>query len=251
MRIHCLQHVPWHGRAFLPLWAAAAGHDWEVTLVPEADRLPAPESFDALVIMGGPMSLREQAKHPWLVAEQRLLESVLERGQPFLGICLGAQLLAAVHGAPVRRGRHSEIGWYPLALTAEHRDTWLGDALPEGLETFFWHDDVFETPADAVRIAGTEASPDQAFVTGSALGLQFHLEVTPEWAAHLARRDAEQLVPNRYVQSATDILGRPASSYEQNNAVMATVLERWLGQSAVAGDPAQALAGSGGPLAAG
>ena len=251
MRIHCLQHVPWHGRAFLPLWAAAAGHDWEVTLVPEADRLPAPESFDALVIMGGPMSLREQAKYPWLVAEQRLLESVLERGQPFLGICLGAQLLAAVHGAPVRRGRHSEIGWYPLALTAEHRDTWLGDALPEGLETFFWHDDVFETPADAVRIAGTEASPHQAFVTGSALALQFHLEVTPEWAAHLARRDAVQLVPSRYVQSATDILGRPASSYEQNNAVMATLLERWLGQSAVAGDATQAVAGSGGPLAAG
>ncbi len=102
MRIHCLQHVPWHGRAFIPLWAAAAGHDWQVTLVPEAERLPAPESFDALIIMGGPMSLREQAKYPWLVAEQRLLEDVLRRGQPFLGICLGAQMLAAVHGALAR-----------------------------------------------------------------------------------------------------------------------------------------------------
>ena len=251
MRIHCLQHVPWQGRAFLPLWADAQGHEWQVTLVPEAERLPEPDSFDALVIMGGPMSLREQAKYPWLIAEQRLLEHALERGQPFLGICLGAQMLAAVHGASVRRGRQSEIGWYPLQLTAEHRDTWLGDALPEGLETFFWHDDVFETPTDAVRIAGTEASPHQAFVTGTALALQFHLEVTPEWAAHLAKRDAVQLVPSRYVQSATDILGRPASSYDQNNAVMATLLERWIGQSAVAGDAAQAVAGSGGPLPAG
>jgi GMP synthase-like glutamine amidotransferase len=234
MRIHCLQHVPWHGRAYLPLWAAAAGHDWQVTLVPEADRLPAPEDFDALVIMGGPMSLREQAKYPWLIAEQRLLEEVLRREQPFLGICLGAQMLAAVHGAPVRLGRHSEIGWYPLKVTDEAKDTWLGDVLPDGLETFFWHDDVFETPADAVRIAGTEASPHQAFVTGAALGLQFHLEVTPEWAAHLAKRDAVQLVPSRFVQSATDILGRPNSSYDANNAVMSALLDRWLGLSLAA-----------------
>ena len=252
MRIHCFQHIPWHGRAFIPSWAAGAGHDWQVTLVPEADRLPRPESFDALIIMGGPMSLRERDQHPWLLAEQRLLEDVLRRGQPFLGICLGAQMLAAVHGAAVRRGRHSEIGWYPLQLTDEGRDTWLGDILPDGLETFFWHDDVFETPTDAVRIAGTEASPHQAFVAGTALGLQFHLEVTSEWAAHLARRDAVQLVPSRYVQSAIDILGRPASSYEQNNAVMAALLERWLGLATAADAPSnRAVAGSAGPVLGG
>jgi GMP synthase-like glutamine amidotransferase len=139
-------------------------------------------------------------------------------------------MLAEIHDAPVRRGRHSEIGWHPLESDAAGHETWVGDALPEDLETFFWHDDVFETPRDAVRLAGTEANAHQGFVVGSALALQFHLEVTPEWAAHLSQRDASQLVPGPYVQSATEILGRSAADYRRNNAVMADLLDRWLAQ---------------------
>jgi GMP synthase-like glutamine amidotransferase len=228
MRIHCLQHVPWDGPAFFPEWASGAGHDWQTTLVPAAARLPSPESFDALVTLGGPMSLRDQDRHPWLRAEKHYLEGVLAAGKPFFGICLGAQMLAEVHGAPVRPGRHREIGWFPLALTESRHDTWLGDALPAGLEVFFWHDDVFETPAGATRVAGTAASDNQAFVAGSAVGLQFHLEVTPQWAAHLVRRDADQIVPDAYVQSADEILARPGAAYERSHAALARLLDRWL-----------------------
>lgn len=228
VRIQCFHHIPWEGRAFLPEWAAKTGHEWQATLVPEAERLPDPASFDALVIMGGPMSLRDQNRHPWLKAEKNHLERVLNLGKPFTGICLGAQMLAELYGGQVRMGRQSEIGWYPLLLADERRETWVGDSLPEGLKTFFWHDDVFETPREATRIAGTAASRDQAFVLGSSLALQFHLEVTPEWAAHLARRDADQLVPGRSTQSASDILGQPPGLYEQNNAAMESLLGRWL-----------------------
>ena len=232
MRIQCLQHVAWDGPAYLPVWAARSGHDLSVTLVPETGELPPPDDFDALVIMGGPMSLREHERHPWLTSEKRYLEAVLRRGKPFLGICLGAQLLADVHGAPVRRARHREIGWFPLDLTAERRGTWLGDALPEGLEVFFWHDDAFETPRGATRVAATAANAHQAFVIGSAAGLQFHLEVTPEWAAHLIRRDGDQLRPEAYVQSAADILERSPASYARSHAALSRVLDGWLLQGA-------------------
>ena len=228
MRIQCFHHIPWEGRAFLPEWAATAGHEWDVTLVPQAERLPDPSSFDALVIMGGPMSLCERDRPPWLSVEKAYLERVLQRELPFLGICLGAQMLAEIYGGRVSRGPQSEIGWFPLRLAQERHDTWIGDALPENLTTFFWHDDVFETPREATRIAGTAASEHQAFVLGSSLALQFHLEVTPEWAAHLATRDADQLVPGRYVQSAADILGQPVALYQRNNAAMNGLLTRWL-----------------------
>jgi GMP synthase-like glutamine amidotransferase len=225
--------VAWDGPAYLPVWAARSGHDLSVCLVPERSELPPSEDYDALIIMGGPMSLWEHERYPWLTSEKRYLEAVLRRGIPFLGICLGAQLLADVHGAPVRRGRHREIGWFPLDLIAERRGTWLGDALPEALEAFFWHDDVFETPRGATRVAATAANPHQAFVIGSAAGLQFHLEVTPEWAAHLVRRDGDQLRPDSYVQSAAEILGRSPASYARSHAALGRVLGGWLRQDAV------------------
>lgn len=244
MRIHCLQHVPWEGPAFFPRWARDAGHEWRVTLVPEAARLPPPSSFDALVILGGPMSLTEHQRHPWLTAEKRYLEQVLANDKPFLGVCLGAQLLAEIGGARVRRGRHREIGWFPLQLAPARHDTWVGDALPEGLEAFFWHDDVFATPRSAVRIAGTAASADQGFVLGSSIGLQFHLEATPEWAAHLVRRDAAQLTPAAYVQRPADILARPQAYYERGHVALGSLLERWLDPVRAEAEPAAAVASS-------
>lgn len=228
MRVHCFQHVPWDGPAFFPTWASRRGHDWSVTLVPDAPRLPALSSFDALVMLGGPMSLRDHRRYPWLTAEKRYLERVLAADKPFFGICLGAQMLAEVHGAAVKAAPHREIGWFPLELAAAGRETWAGDAFPPNLEAFFWHEEAFETPRQATRLAGTAANRHQGFVLGASFGLQFHLEATPEWAAHLARRDAAQLVPAAYVQRATDILARPHTVYERSHRVLQRLLDRWL-----------------------
>ncbi len=228
MRIRCLNHAEYHGRAYLPEWAAGAGHDWAATFVPGAPALPVLESFDALVIMGGPMSIWEQARHPWLAGEKRFLESVLAADKPVVGVCLGAQMLAEIFGASVYPGQHKEIGWFPLEISPEARRTWVGDALPGSLMTFFWHGDSFDLPHSATRLAHNSAFPNQGFVCGRAIALQFHLEVTPEWVRHLATRDAAELVTAPYIQAAESILGQPPRVYRDNNALMDRLLSHWL-----------------------
>ena len=233
MRIRCLQHVDYRDRAYLPEWAAAAGVEWQASLVPR-DGLPAAGEFDALVIMGGPMSVWQERAHPWLAEEKRLLAQLLDAHTPVLGICLGAQLLAEVLGARVYPGEHKEIGWFPVQTFAQGRDTGPGAVLPDDFETFFWHGDSFDLPPTATRIASSAAFPNQAFACDRAIGLQFHLEVTPEWVRRLAERDAHELVTAPFIQPAATILSRPASTYADNNALMSRLLAHWLGTGSVA-----------------
>jgi GMP synthase (glutamine-hydrolysing) len=227
VKIACLKHVVYDGPAFLPRWAERKGHRLKDILVPE-DGVPNPCEFDRAIIIGGPMSIWEEDKHPWLTVERQFVADSVEADRPILGICLGAQLLAAHFGAEVRQGEHMEIGWFPLRRHKDVTATWLGEALPERFDSFFWHGDVFGLPPGATPVAGSAAHPVQGFVAGRNLALQFHLEVTRAWAARLAERDAEQLVPDRFVQSAEVLMGRPADSYLCNNRLMEAVLKRWL-----------------------
>jgi GMP synthase-like glutamine amidotransferase len=228
MRIHCLQHTTYDGPAFLPAWAAGRGHGLTSVLVPAGGRLPAPRDFDALIVMGGPMSLSQEASHPWIATERTLVERTMVAGKPVLGICLGAQLMAQVLGAPVAPGPHPEIGWFPVQMTREARKSWLDGALPDTFLSFFWHEETFGIPDGTVHVARSAAYDNQGFLFGPHLALQFHLEVTPQWAEKLVARDAEQLVDHPYIQSAADILSGAAERAGQNNALMAVLLDRWI-----------------------
>ncbi len=228
MRIHCLQHAPYDGPAFLPAWAAKVGHVLTPVLVPAGEPLPAAGDFDALIVMGGPMSLSQKAAHPWIGTERRLVEQTMAADKPILGICLGAQLMAQILGAAVAPGPHPEIGWFPVQITQEARNSWLDGALPERFRSFFWHEETFGIPEGAIHIARSPAYENQGFVFGRHLALQFHLEVTPEWAARLVARDAEQLIEHPYIQSADDILAEADERARQSNALMAELLERWI-----------------------
>jgi len=153
----------------------------------EGESLPEPGEFDAIVAMGGPMGVYEDARHPWLAEERRVIAAAVRAGTPFFGVCLGVQLLAASLGARVFPGPAPEVGLLPIELTDEgRRDPVLG-VLPEGLLTLQWHGDTFDLPDGAVRLAGSPAYANQAFrVGGAAYGVQFHLEVSPELAREWA-----------------------------------------------------------------
>jgi len=143
-------------------------------------RVPAdPGAFSALIAMGGPMGVYEEARYPWLAAEDRLLRAALAQGAPTLGICLGSQLLAKAAGARVAPGPDKEIGWYRLTLTPEGAADPLFAGFPPAFEAFEWHGDVFELPGGATHLAASARYPYQAFRLGRrAYGLLFHLEVT-------------------------------------------------------------------------
>jgi GMP synthase-like glutamine amidotransferase len=226
MKIACLKHVTYEGPAYLPDWAARHHHTLDEFLVPETG-LPPVGAYERVIIIGGPMSVWQTDLHHWLTDEKRYLGSLVAAGVPVLGICLGAQLLAEHLGASVRAGELKEIGWFPVETHADIRTSWLGDALPDRFESFFWHGDFFDLPQGAVPVAGSAAHEIQGFVHGPHLALQFHLEATPQWAARLARRDAHELVPAAFVQTAEEITSAPPDRYRDNHRLLDAVLGCW------------------------
>ena len=155
----------------------------------EGDRTPDDLSrYSGLLVMGGPMSVNDEADYPWLESEDRLLKQALARDFPTLGICLGSQLVAKAAGGTIRRGPRKEIGWYPVRLTMAARRDPLFREFPETIEVFEWHGEYFDTPPGAVNLAGSELYQCEAFSIGrNVYGLLFHLEVTGqmvrEWVA--------------------------------------------------------------------
>jgi GMP synthase (glutamine-hydrolysing) len=166
----------------------------------EGDQLPDWREFDAMVAMGGPMSVNDEADLPWLHDEKRLIAGAVRAGMPYWGVCLGVQLLASSLGARVYPGPEPEVGLLPVELTLDGLADPVFEALPHEVLTLQWHGDTFDLPHDAVRLAGSPAYPNQAFRVHKAYGVQFHLEVS----ADMAREWAE--VPE-YVASLERTLG--------------------------------------------
>ncbi|MBI2815941.1 MAG: gamma-glutamyl-gamma-aminobutyrate hydrolase family protein [Acidobacteria bacterium] len=139
-----------------------------------------PESLEylgGLVAMGGPMGVYETDRYPFLADEMSLIRSAASVGLPVLGICLGAQLIAAALGAKVYPGPQKEIGWFPVEVTAPADPFTQG--LPASFVGFHWHGDTFDLPAGAVRLFRSNLYENQGFRWGSnVLALQFHLEVS-------------------------------------------------------------------------
>jgi GMP synthase-like glutamine amidotransferase len=138
---------------------------------------PTLAPYDGLIVMGGPMSVGDDARYPWLRDERRLIEAAIATDTPTLGVCLGSQLIAAVAGAPVAPGPVPEIGWYRIRPTVDAvADRLFDDATP--FAALEWHRDAFPLPPGAVALAASAHYPVQAFRLGRRVyGLLFHLEV--------------------------------------------------------------------------
>jgi GMP synthase (glutamine-hydrolysing) len=150
--------------------------------VDEHEPLPSWRDFDAIVAMGGPMSVNDEDELPWLREEKALIAEAVRAGMPYWGVCLGVQLLAGSLGARVYAGPEPEVGVLPVELTEEALADPVFAGLPRWFPTLQWHGDTFELPEGGVRLAGSAPYPNQAFRFGRAYGVQFHLEVSPAMA---------------------------------------------------------------------
>jgi GMP synthase (glutamine-hydrolysing) len=182
-----IQHVRHEPAALIATMAAERGVTLDVRVIPNGDPLPDVEDVDGLVVMGGPMGANDDAEHPNLPAERALLAAAVHRGIPVLGVCLGAQLLAAALGARVYPGPTLEVGLAEVEVIAD--DPVLGPAGTR-LPAMHWHRDTFDLPTGATRVARSAQYPHQAFRVGErAWGLQFHVELdqalAAAWAPHL------------------------------------------------------------------
>jgi GMP synthase-like glutamine amidotransferase len=227
MRILVLQHVPFEGPAAIADWASRRGHPLDVCRLYAGDPLPAPTDFDRLVVMGGPMGVGDTEAYPWLVAEQAFIADAVAAGKSVVGICLGAQLIAAALGARVYRNAHVEIGWHPIRLTAQAQRLDLCEGLPVEQTVYHWHGDTFDLPAGALQLAQSEACTHQAFlVEDRVLGLQCHLESTPESVRALCDACGEELVPDRWVQTAAEMRAAGPEVYTGIGRTLETLLDR-------------------------
>ncbi|NTV30158.1 MAG: type 1 glutamine amidotransferase, partial [Candidatus Omnitrophica bacterium] len=138
--ILCIQHIDLEGPETLGACFSEHGYNLGICNLHRGDKLPADLSgLDAVVSLGGPMNVYEEKEYPFLVDEDRFLKQVIAGKVPFLGICLGSQLLSKAAGGQVTRSPKPEIGWFNIELTEEGRRDPLFQGLPSRLEVYQWH----------------------------------------------------------------------------------------------------------------
>lgn len=203
MRIHSLQHVPFEDIGSMASDFAIRAYSITSTHWYRGDKAPDLHNFDALIVMGGPMGIYDEAIYPWLADEKILIKQAIDAGKIVVGICLGAQLIADVLGGKVTRNEHKEIGWLPLQILSEASNHPIAKILAKYPEVFHWHGDTFAIPPGALHLARSEGCLNQAYVVNDQVyGFQFHLETTPASARALIEHCAEDIDGSRYTQPA-------------------------------------------------
>ena len=201
-----------------------AGYDITNTRFFETGELPGINEIDLLIIMGGPMSVNDENELPWLIREKRFICDAIDNGKPVLGICLGAQLIASAMGAKIFPNAFKEIGWFPIQGISSIDSSAF--RFPASAEVFHWHGETFDLPTGAILLARSEGCENQAFQIGkSVIGLQFHLETTPESARELVSNCRDELVAGEYIQTEQDILSAPQERYRTINSLMSDILQ--------------------------
>lgn len=233
-RVLVFQHVAAEPLGTLDRLIRRRGHRIRfVNFEREPDAQPSIDRYRGLIVLGGPMNVADQDRRAHLKTELALIERALAQGKPVLGICLGAQLLAHVLGADVRRNAQPEIGWYELKTTEAGRRDAVTAALGRTAPVFQWHHYTFDLPRGAEHLARTSTCEHQAFRYGAvAYGFQFHLEMDAalieRWLELPAYRD--ELEAAGLGHGAAEIRAATAARIEAMQAAADTVFTAFLDQ---------------------
>lgn len=196
MRAHIFQHTNETPPGTVLDWFKSHGIPYSLTRFFKGDPLPDPTQVDWLVICGGGMGVHDTSQHPWLVEEKAFIAEAIRRNSTVLGLCLGAQLIADVCGATVRRHQHWEVGWHAVRFDDGSE-----------IQAFQFHQDTFDIPKGARRFASGAACENQGYwLNEKVVGLQFHPEATAGWVELCAKEEPYPSGP--FVQTPEQILAR-------------------------------------------
>jgi GMP synthase (glutamine-hydrolysing) len=209
----------------------ARGIEVDTVELDEGGELPDWRDVDLVLAMGGPMGAYDEGEHPWLAGEKEWIAQAVRAGKPYLGVCLGAQLLAASLGAKVSAGPFPEVGVLPVTLTSEGEADPVFSALDREFSALQWHGDTFDLPVGAVHLGSSAAYRNQAFrFADAAYAVQFHVEVTDamlwEWAQVPAYRESARAALG---DAGFESLARAfAAARETMTGTATTLFGRWV-----------------------
>jgi GMP synthase-like glutamine amidotransferase len=238
MHVLVFQHVHFEGLGAMAPWLDEQKAQVQVIrqYEPEPGLLPALSAIDLIIVLGGPMSVHDADRYPWLEAEKAYIQTALRAKTPILGLCLGAQLIAEQLGGSVRKNLLPEIGWWPIHWHDAAQRIWpecqcadkpeLEAIEAAGTRVFHWHGETFDLPAEAQPLAHSAACVNQGFLyRDHVVGLQFHLEMTPETVEHLLVNGEDELVDSPFVSTAEKMKSEPADTYALNQRLMGELLQ--------------------------
>ena len=223
------RHSITEGPGYFARYLDARRIPWTLVKLDEGEAVPAsPSDHAGLVFMGGPMSVNDPL--PWIPPVLDLIRRAVDGGVPVLGHCLGGQLMSRALGGEVTRNPVKEIGWGEVeVLPGEQAARWFGGL--GSFLSFHWHGETFSIPAGAERIAASRWCPNQAFVLGPHLGMQCHVEMTPElisaWCADWDREITSLAARTPSVQTPAQIAEHLEQRVAELNAVAARLYDRW------------------------
>ena len=227
-KIYVLQHHPVENLGTVADALEGAALAWQYVRIQNGQPVPASmKGAGGLIVMGGPMGVYQTDRYPWLRDEMRLIEDAIGSNLPVLGVCLGAQILAAALGAKVDRNPSGkEIGWHPIRLSESAKDDRLMRGLPVTMTPFHWHGDIFDLPRGAVSLASSDKTACQAFRHGEkAYGFQFHFEVTREGVSAMAAAFEKELIRENI--AADRMIAQSSDFIPSLEKISDTVFSRW------------------------
>jgi len=237
MRIQLIEHDPEDfSRTNISFWAAKKGYRVNQIYVCNNEKLPSIDSFDWLMVMGGSQHAWDVEGNDWLQKEKEFVSKSLTAGKIILGICFGAQLLAEALGGKLLPNPQREIGWHEVALNRQGQESFLFQDIPPSFVTFHWHNDHFSLPQGCTRLAGSQATENQAFVDKKcpSVGLQFHPEYTRQMVTYYAREHSQDWTSDEYVSTKDEVLARTAE-IPDTYWLMETLLDNMAQEFAVNG----------------
>ena len=181
--------------------------------------------YDALIIMGGPMSVNEKSRYSFIETEIELVKKYLELKKPIIGICLGSQIIASALNSLIYKNSQQELGWHDVKIF--NTDDTIFENLDNEFLAFHWHGDIFSLPDNSIKLASSKISDIQAFIyRKTCYGLLFHLEITKDIVQNITAKFESDLLSESIDKSS--ILSNLDEKVEKANSNGRIIFNRWL-----------------------